>query len=774
MITIITVIIASITLITFSLLIMLAALHQRAREPVVFHLAFYSVLGFLLSLSLMATLLPTTVIIIPDQLHRVVFEFVPLAMILTFGALSLSFLKKPTKYLVGYWIVALLILALWNILKFNIGAIQTTISGISQIAPPTLLLSGLGWLIALGATFIGLATDFRKRRAAQYLNRLRYWLITSTLVGTSGLVLFINPAVFNWAGLFLLWSGTIVAGYNVLSYQTPDLKLLVGRALHYSGGIVILSTILFVAMAAIVTISHEGTPPGRDLLWAAGIAIALAAVFPPLWQISDRFLLRIIFGRERADQQQLIKHYSQSVSSVLDMNRMGDTLINMAIETLNIQQGIVFVNERSGPGEVLLRPLSSVGMGEISQGYFAPGSPFIEHLRQGEKHLSQYDVDMLPKFRSMPQEEQAWLSNLGIELYIPVLRHHELVGMLAFGPHPQGTTYDQEEIDLMIALANQTALAIDSARLFEQLSMVNQQVGSLTDRMANIDQSKTDFLSITSHELRTPLTHIQGYSRMLLDLTEEELNNPAYLKKMIEGIAKGSERMKSVVDMMLDVSEADIGEMNLFRGPVDLDEVIDLGSKPYLSALDERRIAFGKEGIKELPVIQADGTRLVQAFENLIGNAVKFTPDGGTVKIEGRTVTRDDIGEAVEIVVSDTGIGIDPEHHDRIFEKFYRVDDLLHHSTGKTKFKGAGPGLGLTLVKAIAETHGGITWVESPGYDEENFPGSKFYLVLPLEGPPEPEAAPEKMSQSQIETRHWRRGDIDKEIEAMDEAAKKK
>jgi hypothetical protein len=119
----------------------------------------------------------------------------------------------------------------------------------------------------------------------------------------------------------------------------------------------------------------------------------------------------------------------------------------------------------------------------------------------------------------------------------------------------------------------------------------------------------------------------------------------------------------------------------------------------------------------------------------LIINAIKYTPDGGTVTISTRAATMDDDTPCVEIAVKDTGIGLDAEHHELVFEKFYQVGSVALHSSGKTTFKGGGPGLGLAIVRGAVRAHGGKVWVESPGYNEENFPGSTFYLQLPLNPP---------------------------------------
>jgi signal transduction histidine kinase len=126
-----------------------------------------------------------------------------------------------------------------------------------------------------------------------------------------------------------------------------------------------------------------------------------------------------------------------------------------------------------------------------------------------------------------------------------------------------------------------------------------------------------------------------------------------------------------------------------------------------------------------------DPERLYQALRNVVSNAVKFTPDGGRISINGRMLPG-----FIEITVSDSGIGIDPEDQMRIFEKFGRLGDTSLHSSGRTKFKGGGPGLGLPIAKGIIEAHGGAIWVESEGYDEERCPGSTFHILLPIRKEP--------------------------------------
>ncbi len=184
---------------------------------------------------------------------------------------------------------------------------------------------------------------------------------------------------------------------------------------------------------------------------------------------------------------------------------------------------------------------------------------------------------------------------------------------------------------------------------------------------------------------------------------------------------------------MFDVAQIDTATLELTLFPESVASILQDAVGTWATALEERNLTLTTEGLGDLPSIFVDFGRLKQVFSHLIQNAIKYTPDGGHIRITGQmmewTLPQD---QTIEIVIADTGIGIAHEDLERIFEKFYRVGDVLLHSTGKTKFKGAGPGLGLTIARGIVKAHGGRIWATSPGYDEETCPGGEFHIVLPV------------------------------------------
>jgi signal transduction histidine kinase len=190
---------------------------------------------------------------------------------------------------------------------------------------------------------------------------------------------------------------------------------------------------------------------------------------------------------------------------------------------------------------------------------------------------------------------------------------------------------------------------------------------------------------------------------------------------------------------MFDVSKLDLSALELDMAPCTIYAIICSSFEKWKEALEIRKqnLIIADE-LEVLPAIYADGKRLTQVFSHLIQNAIKYTPDGGIIRVSGQCKygTVGISQQYIEIIVADSGIGIAPDELERIFEKFYRVGDVKLHSSGDIKFKGAGPGLGLTICRGIIEAHGGRVWAESPFHNEVRLPGSKFHVLIPASTQP--------------------------------------
>ena len=330
---------------------------------------------------------------------------------------------------------------------------------------------------------------------------------------------------------------------------------------------------------------------------------------------------------------------------------------------------------------------------------------------------------------------RAWLA-------IPLIHADAVLGMLSLTRETLNA-YREDDVTLAGAFAGQAAIALQNARLYAQITQFNQELESLVqqrtkdlqnafDQVERLDRAKADFIGIASHELRTPLTLLKGYAQMLLEDAGIRQNERYYT--MINGIQTGAMRLHEIVESMLDVAKIDNRELRLHMTPTSVPVVIGYLRDSLKKVFNERKQKF-VENLRDLPMIQADMESLRKVFYNLLINAIKYTPDGGTITVSGRALQPGELGMmegGIEIVVSDTGIGIDPGMWELIFVKFYQTGELSLHSTGKTKFKGGGPGLGLAIAKGIVAAHNGVIWVESPGYDEQKCPGSHFHVVLPL------------------------------------------
>ncbi|MBK9601723.1 MAG: cyclic nucleotide-binding domain-containing protein [Anaerolineales bacterium] len=300
------------------------------------------------------------------------------------------------------------------------------------------------------------------------------------------------------------------------------------------------------------------------------------------------------------------------------------------------------------------------------------------------------------------------------------------------------TVLEMGKKDFETMLSRSPSMAINIIRTTLDRILENDQM-AIRDLQKNnkvlrqLDRNKMEFIQVAAHELRTPLTIVKGYVNVLGSFPELQEN--AALKEVMEGIIKGSERMHEVVNTMLDVTRIENEQLRISPAPVPLKRILHELSGDFRKAVEDRNIEIIVEQDEDTPAINADPSLIQKALYHLIINAIKFTPDGGKVILRSRPVLMDNHAPGVELSIQDTGIGLDAEHHELVFEKFYQVGNVSIHSSGKTSFKGGGPGAGLAIVRGVARAHGGKVWVESKGHDEVNFPGCTFYLHLPIDPP---------------------------------------
>ncbi|MBU0705337.1 MAG: cyclic nucleotide-binding domain-containing protein [Chloroflexi bacterium] len=264
-----------------------------------------------------------------------------------------------------------------------------------------------------------------------------------------------------------------------------------------------------------------------------------------------------------------------------------------------------------------------------------------------------------------------------------------------------------------------------------ELRRTNEELTRALEKLARMDQTKTDFIQVSAHELRTPVASLMGYAQMLND--NSTVQDDSQLQTLVGGIVTATERLHRIFNSILDVSRVMTEGLEISRSPVSLAVIFNSIALELGSALEERNLSLEQEGLTGLPIYSGDPSLLYKAFYQLVSNGIKYTPDGGQIKVSGQVIETPDLGRCVEVAVEDTGIGIAPEDLGLIFSKFYRTGEVALHSSSTTKFKGGGPGLGLTLAQGVVLFHGGRIWAESPGYDEETCPGSRFVVQLPLD-----------------------------------------
>jgi len=427
---------------------------------------------------------------------------------------------------------------------------------------------------------------------------------------------------------------------------------------------------------------------------------------------------------------------ARQLSSLEKLERVPQQILEQLRTILPFDRGVLFLEDIDG-------------VPYVAAHYGLPANAPIKELR----YLAQSD-DMYSAVANMKEpiqigdvqilkgwQQPDWLPTDSSWMGAPLYFKDKVMGMLVL-TRAKAFSYNKDDALLINTYAVQAAIALENARLYDELNRFNQMMERLVEQrveelnnalstLEKLDQNKSTFIQVAAHELRTPLTVIKGYLGMLSGESAVQ-SSPAILQA-VDGVMQGANRLHQIVNSMLDVARLENQVLIPHLDRLPIAPLFRLIQKDYQHELEARNInLYLDESLRQFPPLKIDPELMQKALDNIIVNAIKYTPDGGSVTVSGMTVTDEQLGSCAEVCIRDTGIGIDPANLQIIFEKLYQLGKVELHSSGRTSFKGGGPGLGLAIAAGIIKAHGGKIWAESAGFNETTCPGSAFFIRLQL------------------------------------------
>jgi signal transduction histidine kinase/HAMP domain-containing protein len=430
--------------------------------------------------------------------------------------------------------------------------------------------------------------------------------------------------------------------------------------------------------------------------------------------------------RRQIAQLTTLNQASAAITSTLDLDKLLTSVLRLLIDNLGFARMVLVLYD---PEQKTARVSRVAGVPEeieqtarqLEIPVTDDGSINAELLIRGKPLLI---LDLLQQAHRVYPPLLVLMQQVKVTSFVagPLRSQQRILGYLA---GDRGTTpCTMEDLDLLMTVASHVAVAIDNARAYLELERLTktlerrveertQELKTANLRLQEHDRRRSKFLSVASHELRTPMTSIRGLVENMLDgLTGGLTDRQGYYLRRVD---HNIERLTRMVNQLLDWSRLDMGRIELKTTPVDLAELVREVLDGFQVLVAEKNLTVRFDQTPDVPSIQADRDKLEQVLWNLVGNAVKFTPSGGEIRV---TIQQGDAG-TVRFCVRDTGCGIAPEDLPHVFDEFSKVGSSLPQSQGAQ--------LGLYITKSLIVLHGGRIEVEStPGA------GSCFSVTLPI------------------------------------------
>ena len=489
----------------------------------------------------------------------------------------------------------------------------------------------------------------------------------------------------------------LMLGTSIVRYRLFDVNVAVKKSAVY---LLVWGVLTSVLVAAESYADWDNVNP----LWVIlPLGFVMTMLVSPVGQRLEESIERVMFSRRRGCYETLLD-LSKRMGAILDFGRLMETLVHGLVRGVPLTHCVLMIYDAQRSAFAVYREDASVG----ERGAVAPiriDSRIVQWLNQTGRVLVKEEAKLNPEIAAYFEAAENELEAINAALIVPLKIEGKLTGILLVGEKLSGDIFDDQELEVLAVLANQVAISLENARLYEELSETNAE-------LMQASRLKSQFLASMSHELRTPLNSIIGFSKVLLNRFDGELTERQ--ETYIRSVHNSGAHLLQLINGILDFSRIEAGKLEMVSEEVDLHELIDECIESSMPLARGKQMKVEKNVPLELPPLSGDRTKIKQILLNLLSNAIKFTGQG---RVLVSVVPEPD---AIRVSVADTGMGIREDDLARLFEPFQQLDNPVVRSAG-------GTGLGLAISKKFVELHGGRIWAES----REN-QGSTFHFTIPL------------------------------------------
>jgi signal transduction histidine kinase len=489
----------------------------------------------------------------------------------------------------------------------------------------------------------------------------------------------------------------LMLGTSIVRYRLFDVNVAVKKSAVY---LLVWGVLTSVLVAAESYADWDNVNP----LWVIlPLGFVMTMLVSPVGQRLEESIERVMFSRRRGCYETLLD-LSKRMGAILDFGRLMETLVHGLVRGVPLTHCVLMIYDAQRSAFAVYREDASVG----ERSAVPPiriDSRVVQWLNQTGRVLVKEEAKLNPEIAVYFDAAENELDAIKAALIVPLKIEGKLTGILLVGEKLSGDIFDDQELEVLAVLANQVAISLENARLYEELSETNAE-------LMQASRLKSQFLASMSHELRTPLNSIIGFSKVLLNRFDGELTERQ--ETYIRSVHNSGAHLLQLINGILDFSRIEAGKLEMVSEEVDLHELIDECIESSMPLARGKQMKVEKNVPLELPPLSGDRTKIKQILLNLLSNAIKFTGQG---RVLVSVVPEPDV---IRVSVADTGIGIREDDLARLFEPFQQLDNPVVRSAG-------GTGLGLAISKKFVELHGGRIWAES----REN-QGSTFHFTLPL------------------------------------------